>query len=75
MADENKYILVDEPSSWQDFSIEDDGAPIARKYNSVCVVDLKGNRIQFEGVFESEVLGDRLMVYAINNNSFIGGGE
>jgi len=72
-------------NTWQDFSLYDQDDHIDtentdsddvlnKKYTSVCVMDLKGNQIIFEGVFEFQKVGDQLIVYAVSggdNNSFI----
>lgn len=58
--------------TWQDFSIEEDSIEdfqYEKKYSELVLRDLKGKRIVFEGRFVLEIVGDKLLVSAVEESS------
>jgi hypothetical protein len=58
--------------TWQDFSIEGDlieDFQHEKKYTELVLRDLKGKRIVFEGSFVFELVGDKILVSAVEPSS------
>ena len=58
--------------TWQDFSIEGDlieDFQHEKKYTELVLRDLKGKRIVFAGSFVFELVGDKILVSAVEPSS------